>query len=83
MTDKYAEAAYAAHILVPVVKTASWSIMKGIIITWSPCCHTAGEQAAIKTQSTALSTLSDVTAMIDCTRVKLKAPKDDELVFHD
>lgn len=57
--------------------------MKEMIVARSPCCHTAGEQAAIKTQSAAMSTLSNVTAMIDCTRVKLKAPKDDELVFRD
>lgn len=47
-------------------------------------CHTAGELAAIKTHFAAMSTFHpNETAMIDCTRVKLRAPKDDELVFHN
>lgn len=43
-------------------------------------CHTVGARTAIKKQFAVTSTSPNVAAMIDCTHIKLRSPKDDELV---
>lgn len=65
--------------------TDDWYIQKKKhhCVEYTRFCHVAGEQAAIKTDFTAMSIFPKVSAMIDCTHAKLRAPKDDELVFCD